>query len=475
MRFGRLGFAAILVLAPQRALAAEPALDVRVDPRVELFSVIFRLAGNPEYSQGKVASYVSDVEKHFEEHRNHAVIEMARRLRRERGVSFDAVMSMAIHVEDAATLGEAVPFKPRPADLDKRWNLTEARLFLDKARRFAKESGFELFFREHQPLYETAVTRFQDVIREDAGFDWFDKFFGARPNARFTLALGMLNGGACYGPRVRLSETREDLYCILGVWSTDEAGLPRFDRTMLSTVAHEFCHSYVNQLVHKNEKKLEKAGETIYPHYAEQMRRQAYGSWETMMCESLVRACVVRYVHATQGPEAAQKETRAQVQRSFVWTPQLSELLEEYEATRKRYKTLEAFMPRIVAFFKDYAPEFDKEMEKKAAGEPKIVAMTPVNGDTNVDPSLKEIKVIFSRRMRSGFAFVGGGPKFPETSGRASYDKTRTVVTLPVKLKPNWDYEFWLNRGRFDTFRSEEGVRLKSVHVTFRTGPAKRK
>lgn len=471
---GRLVLAATLVLAAG-ALAAEPAIDVRVDPRVELFSVIFRLAGNPEYSQGRVASYVADVEEHFGKHRNDPVIEMARRLRRERGVSFDAVMSMAIHVEDAATLKEAVPFQPRPADLDQRWNVSEARMFLDKARRFAQESDFAAFFRAHQKLYDVAVARLRKVILEDAGFDWFDTFFGARPNARFTLALGMLNGGSCYGPRVRLSKQREDLYCVLGVWSTDQDGLPQFDRSMLSTVAHEFCHSYVNVLVDKNERKFEKAGEKIYPYVAEEMQRQAYGNWKAMMCESLVRACVVRYVRAAQGAEAAQKEAQEQVRRSFVWTPQLSELLEEYEAKRGRYKTFAAFLPKIVAFFKDYAPEFAKEMEKKAAGEPKIVAMTPANGDTNVDPSLKAIKITFSRRMRSGYAFVGGGPKYPETTGRAKYDKSRTVVTLPVKLKPNWDYEFWLNRGRFDSFRSEEGVRLKSVHVTFRTGPGKRK
>ncbi len=65
MRLGPLVFPVILLLGAQNALAEEPALDVRVDPRVELFSVIFRLAGNPEYNQGKVASYVTDVEKHF--------------------------------------------------------------------------------------------------------------------------------------------------------------------------------------------------------------------------------------------------------------------------------------------------------------------------------------------------------------------------------------------------------------------------
>ncbi|MHC4550545.1 MAG: DUF4932 domain-containing protein [Planctomycetota bacterium] len=474
MRLACLFTTLLLVWAPRGARAAEPALAVNVDPRVELLSIIFRLAGNPEYSQGKVASYVADVEAHFGKHRQHAAIETARRLRREYGVSFDAVMSMAVHVEDARTLKEAVPFSPRPAELDRRWRVADARLFLDKARRFAEETDFAGFLKEHQPLFDTAVTRFHQVVEESAGFDWFDRFFGARPGARFTVALGMLNGGACYGPRIRISRKREDLYCILGVWSTDDEGLPRFDRDMLSTVAHEFCHSYVNWLVDKNEKKLKKAGETIYPLVASEMKRQAYGNWKTMMCESLVRASVVRYVHATRGPEAAQKEVEAQVGRSFRWTPQLSELLEEYEAQRKRYKTLEAFMPRVAAFFKDYAPDFAKEQEKRAAGEPKVVSMTPENGATGVDPSLKAITVTFSRRMQDRmWAFVGGGPHFPETTGRPSYDKSRKTVTLPVKLKPSWSYEFWLNRGKYNTFRSEENVPLKPVRVTFRTGPAR--
>lgn len=75
--------AVVLFLAPPVALAGEPAIDVRVDERVELFSILFRLAGNPEYNQGRVASYVADVEKHFGPHRDHAAVEVPTRLTRE--------------------------------------------------------------------------------------------------------------------------------------------------------------------------------------------------------------------------------------------------------------------------------------------------------------------------------------------------------------------------------------------------------
>jgi hypothetical protein len=63
----------------------EEGPEVRVDPRVELMSIIFRLAGNPEYNRGEVKSYVDDVEDRFGSFREHAVVEMARELRKTRG------------------------------------------------------------------------------------------------------------------------------------------------------------------------------------------------------------------------------------------------------------------------------------------------------------------------------------------------------------------------------------------------------
>ena len=77
--------------------------------------------------------------------------------------------------------------------------------------------------------------------------------------------------------------------------------------------------------------------------------------------------------------------------------------------------------------------------------------------------------ITFDRPMQGGMAVVGGGEHFPELAGKAAWDRTRQVFTMPVKLKPAWDYELWLNRGKFDSFRSADGTPLQSVHVTFRT------
>ena len=185
--------------------------------------------------------------------------------------------------------------------------------------------------------------------------DWFDRFFGARPQARFTVALGLVNGGCCYGPHCRTGDGKEELFCILGVWQTDKEGMPEFTRDMLKTVVHEFCHSYANPVIDRHEAELKAAGEKMFPHVAAAMRRQAYDNWKTMFYESLVRASTLRYVRQYDGAMAAWLATQEEKARGFPWIEDLSALLGEYEAHRDRYPTLESFSPRLVAFFNEYA------------------------------------------------------------------------------------------------------------------------
>jgi hypothetical protein len=331
------------------------AVTISVDPRVELISIIFRLAGNPEYNRGQFISYVAAVEKQFGSYREHPVVKLAASLREKYGVSYDAPMSLAVHLRDANSLQLRVPLEPRPDGLDGRWRPEDVRDFLEKARQFAQETNFNEFFEAQQPMYDRAVANLRSLLDKEANLEWFDDFFGARPGAEFHIALGMLNGPGNYGPHIKLTD-KEEYYCILGVWKFGVLGLgePKFDKTMLPTVIHEFCHSYANKIVDAHISQLEKPGKEIYAKVAEKMERMAYGNWQTMMRESLVRACVVRYMAATEGPDAAQRQIRSEIDRSFLWMQELSDLLIQYEQNRDNYKTLDTFFPKVVDFFNNY-------------------------------------------------------------------------------------------------------------------------
>jgi hypothetical protein len=465
---------------------AGAGISVSVDPRVELMSIIFRLAGNPEYGQGKVPSYTQDVEKHFGRFREHAVVKLATKLRQTRGVSYDAVMGMAVHITDAVTLAEKIPFSPQPKTLDARWTPETAREFLTLARLFVAETRFKDFFDLHAPLYRVGVQRMQEVLDKHAHLDWFDRFFGPRKGADFHVVLGMLNGGGSYGARVTRADGQEEVYSVIGVWMVDSGGQPTFTPDIASTLVHEFTHSYTNALVDQFAAQLQGPGEKIYPLVEKEMRGQAYAGWKTLMYESLNRACGLRYALATDGPAAMKKAAACESSRSFYWVGELADVLGEYDTEPRKYKDLAEFFPRITAFFEEYAKNADakigaikgKEQEQVQQGRdkgPKIVSIVPANGAQDVDPGLKAIVVTFDRPMRDkcwSVVTLGSQDEFPKGAGPVGYDAARKVFTMPVTLEPDKEYRFGLNSGRFNAFQSEQGIHLAPVVVRFKTRPA---
>jgi hypothetical protein len=456
--------------ASQEAAEKEVAFRVAVDPRVELLGILFRLAGNREYNQARITGYAADVDKHFGPVRDHAAVAQARSLRDHRGVAYDACMSMAIHLTDVDTLRTKMPLKPWPEGLDRRWPAEEVPGFLAAAKQFATDAKFAQFFEAHRSLYQTTESRLRELIRSEAHLEWFADFFGQQRQAVFQVIPAILNGPQSYGPHCRNANGTEDLFCILGVWQADRQGYPTFTSEMLGVVIHEFCHSYANHLVDRHTKELQPAGEKLFRIVAAEMRAQAYNHWKIMMCESLVRASVLRYCERFQYRNVVWQALRQEKARGFVWIEGLSALLGDYEKRRAEYPTLDSFFPQIVKFLDNYAEEAVARDAALAGRRPKVVSINPPNGAADVDPGLTEIHVKFDRLMNiSSWTVVGGGPAYPEIKGPGRYDLTRTIWTIPVKLKPDWDYEFMLNSSRHQGFQALDGTPLEPVHVRFHT------
>jgi len=106
------------------------------------------------------------------------------------------------------------------------------------------------------------------------------------------------------------------------------------------------------------------------------------------------------------------------------------------------------------------------------AERPQVIKATPDNGDTEVDPDLKEIRVEFDQDMnQGGYSWVGGGESYPKLRGRARWTSPRVCV-LPVELKP--DHEYWLsiNSHTFTNFMSVKGEPAVPYPIRFWTATA---
>src|SRR5438046_2918512 len=100
MRLRHLRFVCLLglIFVFVRPTLGEPSLASRVDPRVELLSIVFRLAGNSEYNMSPLKTYTADIDAYFSPYKEHPAVVLARKLASERDVGFDTVMNLAVHL-----------------------------------------------------------------------------------------------------------------------------------------------------------------------------------------------------------------------------------------------------------------------------------------------------------------------------------------------------------------------------------------
>jgi hypothetical protein len=167
----------------------------------------------------------------------------------------------------------------------------------------------------------------------------------------------------------------------------------------------------------------------------------------------------------------AKKELAQQMSIGFVWMDQLVDMLGVYESDRKKYPTLESFMPRIVNFYQTTAANIHLLAAGYEKMQPHVSSIDQFrNGDSAVDPGLTTIKIHFDKPLAgSGVSInygTGGQEHYPITKFLGYADDNNSIL-LQVALKPDMEYQFILAGGHF---RTPDGHPLVEYEVHFRTG-----
>ncbi|MDD2716869.1 MAG: DUF4932 domain-containing protein [Candidatus Wallbacteria bacterium] len=451
---------------------------IQTDPRFELLSLVFRLAGNPEYQECMISGFAKDADRFFGPFREHEAVAMARNLYQDHGVGYDAVMRFAASLDSIDSMRIRDDY--RSILKDKRWQRDDAVKFRQALESFVRDSSFPEFMKQHASLLALSGQRLKTLLGRNDIIPFLQAFFGDNAGHRFILVPAFLNGPCCYGAQILLPDSIEECFSILGIWQTDDHGRPDFDEDVLDTIIHEFSHSYVNPLVDANSLKFGSGGEKIFKLVREKMAEQAYGEWKTFLYESCVRASEVCYLRKTFGDQAAEKKIDSEERRYFIMTRGISDIMWKAFQKKNSRGSLEAAFPAVISYVSSFAKQADrhladfsarwekerKELELKA---PKIVRMEPANQGLDVDFRCDRITVEFDRPMKDkAWAVIGEGDDFPEM-GTLTYDGTGKILTIPVKLKPNWCYHFQLNSDNYMTFMDRDGNPLMPVEVAFMT------
>lgn len=463
------------------ALGAAPVLPaqqlvVGVDHRVELLSIVFRLAGAPEYVNNDLAAYAAAVDRHFAGAREHPAVVRARALRSTAGVSHDAVMMMAIHLGELPALEERVPFDAPGLALHQRWTPEQAREFATLLRAFVRDTDVPGFLASQRTLHDSASARLRAMVTEAIDPAWFDAFFGARAGERFVLVPGLLNGGGSFGPKVAPSEGPQELWAIIGTWTTDSTGLPIFPASRAYTIAHEFAHSFVNPMVERHRARFEGFAAGC-PAVADVMAAQAYQCWKTVVDESIVRATSIAWARATLTPEEALQAERREVGRGFYWAVELADSLERWRARRDAGASWEDEVPSLGRWFTALAERIPAMREAFEASRPRVVGTSVEAAGAALAPGRSTLVVTFDRPMVRGWSLQAlSGPEatsVPRFSApRITPDSLRFEIEM--ELAPDTAYGFMLNGPLGGGFQSSAGVPLGPTPIRFRTTAATR-
>jgi hypothetical protein len=435
----------------------------KVDKRVELLSIVFRLAGNKEYNATFFKSYTDKVENHFNAYKEHELIKFSRSLRENKSISYEAVVSMAIVLDD--NLNPMIDFSSTLPD--KRWTKNDANKFIKLLKAFYKDAECEKFFRENMELFQEVSNRF-DSVYKTLDLNWFQSFYENKAEENFKIIVSLGCGGNNYGPSYTLPNTKKEVFAIMGTWKVDESGMPIYEKDeYLPTIIHEFNHSFVNPLLAKNEKAFEENGKEIYNSVGYEMNQQAYGSWQIMLNEALVRASVIKYFVDHSANEAEiQMMINKESNNGFIWIKGLVDELTKYDNQRNIYPTLESYVPELLNAYKIFA----KKISQFDAQRPKVESMAEfTNNDKNVNPQIKTITINFDRPLAGKGYSVNYGSKgqsaFPKLDNIYYTNENKTVV-MEVQLISDKEYQFVLTGKNFKT---EQGVPLKIYEVNFKT------
>lgn len=452
--------------------AADEAIGVHVDPRVELVTVVARLAGLEEYRMPGIAAYDRAVDAHFARHAGHPAVALLKRLHDERGIGYNAPIEAALAASPRDwTL--SIALAPWPAGLDKRWDEPSLRAFLAAMGEFARDSDAAAFLAGQQPLYAQVEAAVRGNLQGRLEAGWYRTQVPAHAHASFTVVPALLAGSNSYGPHLPGPGGGQQVFGVLATPAhADGAPIGYPADPQLALLVHEFHHSFLNPWVDAHAGVLLPAAEPLYAAMAPRMQALAYGEPRILLYESLVRANTLRYLRR-HGEDAVLRRLLAEDRgKGFAWTPALADLLDA-EGPQPAFD--DATAVRVAALLADWGRHGGArvaEEEARLAAErraqlaqgPQIVAMLPAQ-DGELPPGPTELELRFDRPMAPGLSIFGD---VPEITGKPRWNDAATILYLPVKLAPGRQYHLYLNTEEAQRIRSAAGEPLVPREWRFR-------
>ena len=320
---------------------------------VELMGLIWRMAGAPEYSKCNVKTVVNSADVHFASMKNHQAIKLAAQYSKS-NISYDAVTGYAnqlIFNDEGDLVFDPDYLEGSNSSFD-RWNNQQKYDMLAAVNDFYKKSNFHEWFVSTRDEQQQAIASFKTVCNLD--YTWFDTFYGKTDKISSRIILSFMIGGNNNGISLKRKDSTLLLTPVLGCLN-QHSGNISFNGDM-NLIVHEFSHPYCNPLIEANWSSISAKSNEVFNEVRDIMVRQAYGNPITMMCETLVRSCSIRYMLSHNQKNLVNQRLEYEESKGFIMVRYLIKTLEEREIEAVQYASLADFMPVIIEAINNFDP-----------------------------------------------------------------------------------------------------------------------
>ncbi|MCH5597355.1 DUF4932 domain-containing protein [Niabella ginsengisoli] len=130
----------------KKIIPENQSLQPRFDIRVELISIVLRLASYDEYNMPNATNYINRIHDHYDHYKDHELIQFAKKLRIETGMGFDGPMSLAVHLKYSGNKFSFMEYSQN--HLDSRWSLKNAKKYVHLLNDFYIKSNSSVFLKK---------------------------------------------------------------------------------------------------------------------------------------------------------------------------------------------------------------------------------------------------------------------------------------------------------------------------------------
>lgn len=323
------------------------SVNVIVDYRIELLSIVEFLAGYNIILTKLDFDYKNKVIEYFSDYKEHDVIKLFLELNKI-GFTFGTPPTITLYMnEDFQIRNDVIIDDFYVNRMGGKQKLVQ---FSKLLQEFSQDTHFYDFFLANKSYYEEIIHNTIDIFEQHNFILEVHSYYGMQKNS-YNIVLVSLFAACGFGPNVEYINGLNDIYSIIGPLECNRIPVFGSAQYFKYMQRHEFSHSFINPLTLKHWTKAKKYI-ALYD-ATKGIKQNCYGDWEECINEHIIRAIVIRL--SSLSKEGTEDELlKLEFKRGFIYIEDIIQKLKYYEQNRHEYINFDSYYVKLLECLEKY-------------------------------------------------------------------------------------------------------------------------